>query len=87
MSSTCLELEGSSSGRRLYIQLRYGTLYAHHYKQSCRYKSVYDTHTCTYKIAYSDAYKTKYAMPAYTTVILKMNPRVGNMQKISKFKN
>jgi len=50
------------------------------------YKSVFDTHYCTYKTAYTDAYKTKYAMPAYTTVILKMNPRVRNMQKISDFK-
>jgi len=82
MSSKCFELEGSSSGRRLYIQLRYGTLCAHHYKQSRRYNSVFNTHSCTYKTAYTDAYKTKYAMPAYTTVILKMNPRVRNMQKI-----
>jgi len=27
VSSTCFESEGSSSGRRLYIQLRYGTVY------------------------------------------------------------
>ena len=41
MSSTCFEPEGSSSGRRLYTQLRYSTLYMHQYKQSSRQKSVY----------------------------------------------
>ena len=43
MSSACFEPEGSSSGRRLYIQLRYGTLYMHQHKQSVGKKSVFDT--------------------------------------------
>jgi len=34
MSSTCFEHGGSSAGRRLYIQLRYGTVYVNQYKQS-----------------------------------------------------
>ena len=34
LMSSCFEPEGSSSGRRLYIQLRYGKLYIHQYKQS-----------------------------------------------------
>ena len=29
MSSTCFEPEGSSSGRRLYVHLWYGTFYMH----------------------------------------------------------
>jgi hypothetical protein len=34
MSSTCFEHEGSSSGRRLYIQERYGIMFnMHQYKQ------------------------------------------------------
>ena len=41
MSSTCFETEGSSSGRRLYIQLRYGTFYMHEYKQSSMQDSVF----------------------------------------------
>jgi len=36
MSSTCFKSDGSSSGRRLYIQLWYGTLHMHQYKQSSR---------------------------------------------------
>jgi hypothetical protein len=43
MSSACFETEGSSSGRQLYLQLRYGMLYMHQYKGSCRYKSVFET--------------------------------------------
>jgi len=43
MSSTCFEPEGSSSRRRLYIQLWYVTFYMHQYKQASRYKSVFDT--------------------------------------------
>jgi len=31
------------------------------------------------KIAYTDACKTLYTTPVYTTVFLKMNPRVRNM--------
>ena len=34
MSSTCFELKGSSSGRRLNIQLWYSTFCMHHYKQT-----------------------------------------------------
>jgi len=36
VSSTCFEPEVSSSGRRLYIQLWYVTLYVHQYKQSSK---------------------------------------------------
>ena len=35
MSSTCFEPKGSSSGRRLYIQVRYSVFYMHHYKTAC----------------------------------------------------
>jgi len=51
MSSTCFEPEGSSSGRRLYIQLRHGTLHIHQYKQAVgrRVCSIqYRTHSTTY---------------------------------------
>jgi hypothetical protein len=34
MSSTCFQSDGSSSGRRLYIQLWYGTFDMQWYKQS-----------------------------------------------------
>jgi len=43
MSSTCFEPEGSSSGRRLYIQLWHGVFYTHQYKQPSRYKSIEHT--------------------------------------------
>jgi len=36
MSSTCFKPEGSSSGRWLYVQVRYSVFYMHHYKQSWR---------------------------------------------------
>jgi len=36
MSSLCFETEGSSSGRRLYIQVWYSMLYIHQYKQTAR---------------------------------------------------
>ena len=36
MSSTCFEPEGSTSRRRLYIQLWYGTFYVQRYKYSSR---------------------------------------------------
>jgi hypothetical protein len=42
MSSTCFEPEGSSLGRRLYIQVWYGTFYMHQYKQSSGQTSVLD---------------------------------------------
>ena len=38
MSSTCFELEGSSSGRWLYVQVQYNLLYTYQYKQSCRWQ-------------------------------------------------
>ena len=34
------------------------------------------TQSSTYKTAYTDAFKTHYTVPVYTTVFLKMNPRV-----------
>ena len=34
MSYTCFEPEGSSSGRRLYVQLWYGMFYMYRYEQS-----------------------------------------------------
>jgi len=40
MSSTCFEHEGSSSGRRLCIQVWYSVFEMHQYKQSCRQKCV-----------------------------------------------
>jgi len=40
MSYTCFEPEGSSSGRRLYVQLWYSVLYMHQYKQLCRWKLI-----------------------------------------------
>ena len=43
MSSTCFEPKGSSSGRRLYMQVWYSVFYMHQYKQSCRQKSVFST--------------------------------------------
>jgi len=36
MSYTCVDNEGSSSGRRLCMQLWYSVFYMHQYKQSCR---------------------------------------------------
>jgi hypothetical protein len=36
MSSTCFEPEGSSKGRRLYIQVWYSMFYMHQYLQSCK---------------------------------------------------
>jgi len=41
VSSTCFEPEGSSSGRRLYIQVWLSVLYVHQYKQSCLGKLAY----------------------------------------------
>jgi len=43
ISSTRFEPEGSSSGRRLYVNVWYGTLYIHRNKQTSKYKSVFDT--------------------------------------------
>jgi hypothetical protein len=52
MSSTCLEPDDPSSGRRLYIQLCYGRFYRHQYKQSGAYRSVFDS------IGQSGAYRS-----------------------------
>jgi len=49
MSSTYFDLESSSSGRRLYIQLRYSTFHVHQYEQSSRQKSVIDAITALYR--------------------------------------
>jgi len=45
MSYKCLEGEDSTSGRLLYIQLCYGTIYIHQYRQSSRQQSVFNTLT------------------------------------------
>jgi len=42
MFPTCFELEGSSSGRRLYVQVWYNLFTCHQYKQCCRHRSVFD---------------------------------------------
>ena len=47
---------------------------------------VFDTHSSTYWTAYTDACKTHYTISVYTTVFLKMNPRLRNMQKTPKLK-
>jgi hypothetical protein len=52
MSSTCFEPEGSSSGRRLYIQVRYCVFYVHQYKQCC----VFWTHFSTSKVHFVGLY-------------------------------
>ena len=51
MSSARFEPEGSSSGRRLYIQVWYSTLHMRRYKQ-------YRTQSATYKSAYTGAFET-----------------------------
>jgi hypothetical protein len=79
MPSTCFEPEGSSAGRRVYIEAWYIVFYKHQYKQVCRYKSVYRTRSCTNKTAYSDVCITYHTIAVYTTVFLKMNLRVRNM--------
>ena len=48
MSSACFEPEGSSSGRRLCIQLWYGTFYMQQYKQSGRWKRIFDVEETPY---------------------------------------
>jgi len=63
MPSTCFELEGSSSGRRLCIQVWYSML----------------THTSTYKTAYTAACTTYYTIPVYTAIFMKTNPQVRSM--------
>jgi len=44
----------------------------------------YRTHSSTYKTANADALTTHYTIPIYTTVFLKMNPRVRKMYKTSE---
>ena len=41
MSSTRFEIEGSSAGRRLCINLWYCVFYMHQYIQFCRWKTVF----------------------------------------------
>ena len=57
MSCTCFENEGSSLGRRLYMQLWCGMLYMHRYKQSCRWRvccsALYKKHQKRGKLATS----------------------------------
>jgi len=57
MSSSCFELEGSSSGRWSYMEIRYSVFYMHQYKQSSRQKSVFDTYSSALKTAYTDSCK------------------------------
>ena len=79
MSSTCFEPQGSSSGRQLYVQ--YGTVcftcISIRVEECFSYS--YRTHSSIYKTAYTDACKTDYTIPVYTTVFLKMNTRNRNM--------
>jgi len=63
VSATCFEPVVSSSGRWLYLKLGYCTFYIHQYKQS----------------SHADAATTYHTVTAYTSVFLKMNPRVRNM--------
>ena len=73
MSSTCFEPEASSIVRRPCIQSGHRTFYGHQYKQS-DYTADTETH------------KTYCTISVYSTVSLKMNSRVRNMQKTSKLK-
>jgi hypothetical protein len=64
MSSTSFEPEGSSSGRRLYIQLSSAILYMHQCKQSSRQSSV--RYPCTYWTAIrTDACKTYHTISVH----------------------
>ena len=65
MSSTCFEPEGSSSGRQLYIQLRFGTFYMHQYKTLVPTRLFMLMHI-------------NHTIP-HTTIFLKMNPRVRKL--------
>jgi hypothetical protein len=49
MPSTCFEPEGSSSGTRLCVQVRYGAFYMHRYKQSSRQNSVLGTYSSVHE--------------------------------------
>jgi len=75
MSSTYSKPEGSSSGRWLYIQVWYNVFYMQYKK--CVFDE-YQTHSSTYKTAYTEASRTHYTIPVYTTIFLKVNPRVWN---------
>ena len=79
VSSTCFEPDGSSSGRRLYTLLRYGSFtcigtssLVGRRLQDCLY-------WCMWKVLYR-------IITACTTVFLKMNHRVQNMWKIQTLK-
>ena len=77
MSSTCFDTVGSSKGRWFYIQLWYSVFYMLQYKQYKKFvRDQYQTHSSIYKNAYTDACRTHYTISVYTTVFLKMNPRV-----------
>jgi len=52
MSSTRFEPEGSSSGRRLCIQVWYSVFYRHQHKQSCRQSSLVSRRVCSYAVFY-----------------------------------
>jgi hypothetical protein len=41
MSSACIELEGSSSGRRLYVQVWCNLFMCQRYKHYCKWKSAF----------------------------------------------
>ena len=75
MFTTYFETKDLYSGIRLYIQAWYSMFYMHQYKQFS-----------TYKAAYTDECKTHSTIPVYTTVILKANPRVRDMQNTSLIK-
>jgi len=67
ISTSVLQVEGC--GR--YLNSVFCTEHRKHFKQR--------THSATYKTNYTDACKTYRTMFAYTTVFLKMKPRVRNM--------
>ena len=61
MSSTCLEPEGSSLGRLLYIQVWYSVFHMHQNKIFCSWKNVVKTELQpTYKTSFTDSCKTLY---------------------------
>jgi hypothetical protein len=41
----------------------------------------FENPSSTYKTPYTDACKTYYTLPVYTTVFLKMNPRLLNINQ------
>jgi hypothetical protein len=80
MSSTCFEPDGSSAGRRLYIQVWYSMFYMHQYQQSCKVSinigNVEDKTDC--EVSYS-LYRCTLNIHVYTTATLKKNARARNM--------